>query len=106
VPLYAAYSPEPVAAAAIARLAGRDASYVGIWEPDAFPGRSSRRFAEQEWQEQLELWRRQVELLVREFAAGDTRLLLYDLDDALGSFAPLSRVAEQLAIARGAVPRW
>ena len=56
--------------------------------------------------EQLEIWRRQIEALVREFAAGDTRLLLDDLDDAGGAFAPLSRVAEQLALARGGLRRW
>lgn len=106
VPFYAAYSPEPVAAAAIARLHGRDASYVGIWPPDAFPTRPSRLPDDRGWPEQLELWRRQIEELVRELAAGDTRLLLDDLDDAVGSFAPLSRVAEQLALARGALSRW
>jgi len=105
VPFYAAFSPEPVAAAAIARLHGRDAAYVGIWEPDMFPTGSSRLPDGRGWAEQLELWRRQIEALVREFAAGDTRLLLDDLEDAYGSFAPLSRVAEQRALARAALPR-
>ncbi|HET8697507.1 MAG TPA: PD-(D/E)XK nuclease family protein, partial [Gammaproteobacteria bacterium] len=106
VPLYAAYSPEPVAAAAIARLHGRDAGYVGLWEPGAFPARPGRLPDGVTWAEQLEVWRQQIEHLVRELAGGDTRLLLDDLEDARGSFAPLSRVAEQLALARGGLSLW
>ncbi|HET8696358.1 MAG TPA: PD-(D/E)XK nuclease family protein, partial [Gammaproteobacteria bacterium] len=106
VPLYAAYSPEPVTAAAIARLHGRDAAYVGLWEAGTFPARPGRLPDGVSWAAQLDVWRRQIEHLVGELAGGDTRLLLDDLDDARGSFAPLSRVAEQLALARGGLSPW
>ena len=52
------------------------------------------------------MWRRQLELLADEFAAGDTRIFVDDYDDAAGAYAPLTRVFEQLALARGAAARW
>jgi hypothetical protein len=41
-----------------------------------------------------------------EFAAGDTRIFVADFEDAAGAYAPLTRVFEQLALARGAVSPW
>ena len=43
---------------------------------------------------------------VAELAAGDTRIFVDDYEDAAGPYAPLTRVFEQLALARGAVQRW
>ena len=52
------------------------------------------------------MWRRQLELLANEFAAGDTRIFVDATEDAAGAYAPLTRVFEQLALASGAVVRW
>jgi probable DNA repair protein len=106
VPLYAAHSALPVGAAAIARVRSGQAAYNGYWTAGAFPGRPSKLPGERDWSAQLGAWRSQIEQLVREFAAGDTRLFLDDLDEALGAFAPLTRVHEQLGLTRGSVPRW
>jgi RecB family exonuclease len=106
VPLYAAHSAVPVGAAAIARVRAGRAAYSGYWRSSAFPTRPSKLAVDLDWSAQLAAWRLQVEQLVREFAAGDTRLFLDDLDDALGAFAPLTRVHEQLGLVGGSVPQW
>jgi ATP-dependent helicase/nuclease subunit B len=106
VPLYAAHSAADVGAAAVARVRAGQAAYSGYWTPGSFPARSSRLPAERDWAAQLAAWRIQIERLVVEFAEGDTRLFLADLDDAYGAFAPLTRVHEQLGVVRGTVPRW
>ena len=105
VPLYAAHSAVPVEAAVIARVAARDAGYRGYWKDSAFPGKPSR-LSERDWPAQVERWRAQIEELVREHAAGDTRVFLADRDEAAGTYAPLTRIDEQLALARGSVVRW
>jgi hypothetical protein len=45
-------------------------------------------------------------VLAKEFADGDTRIFTDDYDDAAGVYAPLTRVFEQLALARGSLARW
>jgi hypothetical protein len=105
VPLYAAYAAASVSAAVMAAVAGGEASYRGFWTDGAFPGRPAR-LAEADWPAQLARWRTQIEALVREHAAGDTRLFLADRDEAGGPYAPLTRIDEQLALARGSLEPW
>jgi len=93
-----------VSAAAIAAVTA-DAKYRGYWPDGAFPNRSSR-LGEYDWPAQLARWRAQIEKLVREHASGDTRLFVDDLEDAGGAYAPLTRVDEQLALARGSLEQW
>jgi probable DNA repair protein len=105
VPLYATQSTEPVHAAVVARLAPAQTKYSGFWPESAFPGRPSKS-AHPDAAAQLDLWRSQLAELAAEIAAGDVRIFIDDYDDAAGDYAPLTRVFEQLALARGAVPRW
>jgi hypothetical protein len=106
VPLYATHVGGDVGAAVIVRLGARDVSYTGIWPDGAFPGNAAKLPDERTWAEQVAVWRSQLERLVTELAAGDTRLFLAGLDEVGGAYAPLSRAAEQLALQRGLVPRW
>ena len=104
LPLYACHAAARVSAAAIAAVTA-DAKYRGYWPDGAFPNRSSR-LGEYDWPAQLARWRAQIEKLVREHASGDTRLFVDDLEDAGGPYAPLTRVDEQLALARGSLEQW
>jgi ATP-dependent helicase/nuclease subunit B len=105
VPLYATQSSSPVRAAVVARLSPEQTKYSGFWPDAAFPGRPSKG-AHANAAAQLELWRTQLAQLAAELAAGDARIFIDDYDDAAGDYAPLTRVFEQLALARGAVARW
>jgi RecB family exonuclease len=105
VPLYATQASVPVRAAVVARLAATQTKYSGFWPEGAFPGRPAKS-AHPDAAAQLELWRKQLAQLAAEIAAGDVRIFSYDYADAAGDYAPLTRVFEQLALARGAVPRW
>jgi probable DNA repair protein len=105
VPLYAAHAAGPVAAAVIARVSASEVGYRGFWTDDAFPGKPSK-LPERDWPAQLARWRAQIEQLVREHSAGDTRVFVADRDEASGPYAPLTRIDEQLALARGAAVRW
>ncbi len=105
VPLYATHAAERVSGAVVTRLSLPEIRYFGFWRDDSFPGRPSRA-ALLDVDAQLELWRAGVVQLATEFAAGDTRLFIQDYDDAAGAYAPLTRVFEQLALARGAAVRW
>lgn len=105
VPLYAAHAAEQVAAAVLAAVEPAGGSYAGYWTADAFPGRPAP-LAEHDWPAQLARWRTQIEALVREHAAGDTRVFVAERKEAAGPFAPLTRIDEQLALARGAVGPW
>jgi ATP-dependent helicase/nuclease subunit B len=105
VPLYASQSTENVAAAVVVRLAPTRTRYSGFWPEGAFPGRPAKA-AHPQTAAQLEIWRGQLSLLAAEFAGGDTRIFVAEYEDAAGSYAPLTRVFEQLALARGATPRW
>jgi probable DNA repair protein len=105
VPLYASHAGAGVGAAVVARLVPTDMRYSGFWPDGAFPGRPAKA-AHPQPAMQLELWRTQLTALATEFAAGDTRIFVDDYDDAAAAYAPLTRVFEQLALRRGAVPRW
>jgi RecB family exonuclease len=106
VPLYAAHSPQPVAAAAVARVSGRRVGYVGLWEEGTFPGPPRKLAGGRTWEQQLDAWRAQIESLATELAAGDTRIFVAHTDEAEGAYSPLSRVAEQLALLSGSLPEW
>jgi ATP-dependent helicase/nuclease subunit B len=105
VPLYASLAGEAVGAAVVARLAPTEARYFGFWPDGTFPGRPTKA-AHPDPAAQRALWRTQLAQLATELAAGDTRIFVEDYEDAAGAYAPLTRVFEQLALARGAVPRW
>ena len=105
VPLYATQAGATVSAAVVTRLALPETGYSGFWPDQSFPGRQSRA-ADLQPAAQLEVWRRQLELLANEFAAGDTRIFVDAPEDAAGAYAPLTRVFEQLALASGATVRW
>jgi ATP-dependent helicase/nuclease subunit B len=105
VPLYASQLGERVGAAVVARLTAEEAKYFGFWPDGAFPGRPTRA-AHPDTAEQLALWRRQVAELATEIKGGDTRIFTADYEDAAGAYAPLTRVFEQLALARGALRPW
>jgi len=105
VPLYASQSAETVRAAVVARLTPAEARYFGFWPDGAFPGRAAKA-AHPDATAQLELWRAQLAELAAELAAGDTRFFAADYEDAEGAYAPLTRVHEQLALARGEVLSW
>jgi ATP-dependent helicase/nuclease subunit B len=105
VPLYASMLGDTVSAAVVTRLGGAEIRYFGFWPDGAFPGRPSKA-ALGDPVEQLALWRRQVAELAAELAAGDVRIFTADYEDAAGAYAPLTRVFEQLALARGALVPW
>ncbi len=104
VPLYAIQTAEPLGATVVARVRPPGTSYSGVWPDAAFAGRATRLAAD--WPAQLMDWRTQLERLTGEFATGDVRIFVADSEDARGAYAPLTRVAEQLALARGVVPAW
>jgi probable DNA repair protein len=105
LPLYAVEAREPVVAAVIARLSPHGVGYAGVWPGSTFPGKRAKA-APDELSSHLAQWRGELEALVAEFAAGDTRILLASADEALESFAPLTRIHEQVALATGTLPRW
>ncbi len=104
VPLYAIQTAEPLGATVVARVRPAGTSYSGVWPDAAFAGRTARLAAD--WPAQLADWRTQLERLAEEFATGDVRVFVADSEDAGGAYAPLTRIAEQLALARGAVQTW
>ena len=107
LPLYAQSLDAQVTATVIAAVRTDDIKFRGVWaEKGDFPGQLVKLPDERTWPRQLEAWREQLEMLVAEYAAGDTRILLADLDEATGSFAPLTRVYEQLALSRGWIDAW
>ena len=104
VPLYAIATTESLGAVVIARVRPGRTSYSGFWPEGSFTGRSGHLAAG--WSAQLSEWRAQLTQLASEFASGDVRIFADDSDDLRGAYAPLSRIAEQLALARGAAERW
>jgi probable DNA repair protein len=109
VPIYAVQAAEHVSAAVLARLGAATTGYVGVWRTSgAFPGNSRKLPLGRNWPEQLAEWRRQIETLIEEYARGDLRLFTVepDLDEARGSYAPLTRVLEQAALHRGSLRPW
>jgi probable DNA repair protein len=105
VPLYACHATGRVAAAVVARLTPSITTYSGFWHGDAFPGRPNR-FAQAQAEDQVAVWRAQLLELATELAGGDTRIFHANCEDAAHAYAPLTRVFEQLALARGAAARW
>ena len=53
---------------------------------------------QESWDSQLSLWQSHIEKLVQEYAQGDSRLFIGNLDEAKRTFAPLTRVYEQAAL--------
>ncbi len=107
LPLYAQSVGAQVTATVIGAVGTDGVKYRGVWaQKKEFPGQLKKLPDEHTWSRQLEVWREQLETLVAEYAAGDTRILLADLDQATGSFAPLTRVYEQLALSRGWIDAW
>jgi hypothetical protein len=94
-----------VGAAVVARLTPSATAYSGLWRDGAFPG-SPSKLARAQVEDQLNAWRTQLLDLANELGAGDTRIFLPKHEDAEHAYAPLTRVFEQLALARGAVTRW
>ena len=102
LPLYAQTLDLDVTATVIAAVQIDGVKFKGIWaQNEEFPGRVAKLPDDRDWSAQLELWHKQLETLIAEYATGDTRILLDDLDQAKGPFAPLTRIIEQLALARG-----
>jgi len=107
LPLYTLAVGAAVSAAVIAVLRSDGVQYKGLWsQKGAFPGRPATLPGGRTWATQLDLWRRQLEGLAGEFAAGDARLFESELVSAKGPFAPLTRVYEQTALAKGWLDRW
>ena len=107
LPLYAVAVGQTVDAAVIALLRPDGVQYKGFWSrKGSFPGRSAPLPGGRTWAMQLDAWRSQLEGLAQEFAAGDARLFESELAPAKGPFAPLTRVFEQTALARGWLDRW
>ncbi len=103
-PLYAIQAALPVGAAVVARVRPAGTSYSGVWPDAAFGGRAARLDAD--WPAQLKDWRIQLERLAEEFATGDVRIFAADSESAGGTYAPLTRIAEQVALARDAGRTW
>ncbi len=103
MPLYAIQTTDRLGAAVVARVRPSGISYSGVWPDAAFPGRTMRLAAD--WGAQLNAWRTQLEALAEEFASGDVRLFLADAESAGGVYAPLTRIAEQLALSPRLGPR-
>ena len=107
LPLYAQSLGPQVTATVIAAVGTDGIQFKGVWaHKEDFLAQPTRLPNERSWSGQLEIWREQLELLVTEYVTGDTRILLDDLDQATGSFAPLTRVYEQLALSRGWIDTW
>lgn len=97
LPLYALELGPDVGALVVVALKRGATAYKGLWRRGQFPGRATRLPAGRDWPAQLARWRKQIEELIAEYAAGDVRLLDDGLDAAKGAYAPLSRVYEYLA---------
>ncbi len=107
LPLYAQVLDTKVTATVLAAAHTDGITYRGVWTTqDEFPGRPAKLPAGRDWAGQLATWREQLELLVAEYAAGDTRILLADATEASAALAPLTRVYEQLALSRGWIDSW
>ncbi|MGE4658582.1 MAG: PD-(D/E)XK nuclease family protein [Gammaproteobacteria bacterium] len=102
IPLYTLAAEEPVRAAVIGILRTGEVRYRGFWDQvDSFPGspESLSRY-QRSWADQQKVWREQLTTLLKEFSQGDVHFSVLELKGAEGVFAPLTRVYEQLALAR------
>ena len=108
VPLYAVHAERTCRAVILGQLSGASPAMPDFWQqPVAFPGRPVALPDGRSWTEQLSTWRRQLQELIEEFAAGDVRVFANDESaDARGEYAPLTRVLEQLALHRGTLQPW
>ncbi len=107
LPLYAQALETDVTATVIAAAHTDGITYRGVWSrQEEFPGRPAKLPEGRDWPDQLTVWRGQLELLVMEYTAGDTRILLTDVAESFGALAPLTRVYEQLALSRGWIGSW
>lgn len=93
LPLYALQLGPSLSTMVMVLLANRSVAFRGVtMAPDQFakalrPIPDGRR-----WEEQLDIWRAQIQQLIREYASGDVRIFPDDCADAQGAFAPLTRV--------------
>ena len=106
LPLYALAIGDAVTATVIVDLQPDGVRYKGLWPRGVFPGRSTRLPEGRTWTMQLDLWRRQLELLTQEFSDGDGRIFESEKKYADGVFAPLTRIYEQVALVKGLLDRW
>lgn len=98
LPVYALERGNRVAALAVVALEDARNPYKGTWRlQGAFPGRPARLPDERTFEQQMRIWREQIDTLVAELSGGDTRIFTDRLDAVTGDYAPLTRVYEQLA---------
>tara|TARA_B100000029_G_scaffold513593_1_gene613658 strand:+ start:2805 stop:5459 length:2655 start_codon:yes stop_codon:yes gene_type:complete len=101
LPLYVLCSADKTAGIIIATLAPDTVVYDGYWEPqELFPGRPKVLPLERSWDDQLIIWKDQIETLVDEYIQGDSRIFSESIKLAERDYAPLTRVYEQLKINR------
>jgi probable DNA repair protein len=79
--------------------------YGGVWPAAAdFPGSPMALPPGTDWSSQVALWRQQIEGLVREFAAGDVRILLDAVEADTDPLLPLTRAYARSADAPLLIP--
>ena len=101
LPLYALAVKGNVGGIVVSRLTPDKARYSGYWQSkETFPGRPNKLPENTTWITQLSVWQTQIEQLAQEYAQGDSRLFEDNLDEAKKTFAPLTRVYEQVALAK------
>jgi ATP-dependent helicase/nuclease subunit B len=107
LPLYSQFEDLNVKATVVGSLGANGFHYRGVWvSKGEFAGRPTKLPEDRNWEEQVAVWRTQLEQLVQEYAAGDTRIFLSDIDELKGALAPLTRVYEQLGLANGWLCPW
>jgi hypothetical protein len=106
LPLYTLAIGDAVTAVVIAELHSDGIRYKGLWPRGMFPGRPTRLPEGRTWTMQLNLWRKQLEVLAQEFADGDGRIFESEKKHAEGVFAPLTRIYEQAALVKGLLDQW
>lgn len=98
LPMYLYALGADVGAMLFASLQPGAVCYKGICDvPKAFTDRMQSLPRGIDWDAQRRRWAEQLEALAGEFGAGDSRILVAGSDEVTGSYAPLSRVYEQLA---------
>lgn len=96
LPLYALELGPALAAMVVIGLGGERPEYRGVGTGDGTG--SVRPLPDgRSWPQQIAIWRDQIRVLVDEYAAGDTRYDAAALDEALGAYAPLTRVRAHAA---------
>ena len=95
-----------VRAAVVARLAPAGTRLLRVLARRRFPRTIEQRCTSRYQSAARDLAHPTSRALATEFAAGDTRIFVDDYDEAAGEYAPLTRLFEQLGLARGTVRRW